>query len=277
LSLCALTLAAFGHGAAAFGASSASVQASVKPGTYPRGIAIARRDLPFGLDLAHDGRGWVGYLVNGRERLKVSEVSVKGSHLDIKMPGYENRLTADAKGGELKGEIVLDKLGGKDQHIPLRAQFERRYRFFPQPSGGNADVSGRWSVTFAEDGGKTETAVAEFFAIARRRNWNFFDRHRRSRFLAGQVRGDELYLSTFDGAHAFLYRAKIVGADGSARVGRPLPGALAGDFCRVARTTKPGPPSAMRTRRCPTRTRSRPCEPGSKISSSHFPISAATS
>lgn len=39
------------------------------------------------------------------------------------------------------------------------------------------------------------------------------------RFLAGQVKGDELYLSTFDGAHAFLYKAKMT-ADG----------ALAGDF-----------------------------------------------
>jgi thiol-disulfide isomerase/thioredoxin len=39
------------------------------------------------------------------------------------------------------------------------------------------------------------------------------------RYLAGQVKGDELYLSTFDGAHVFLYKAKVA-ADG----------ALAGDF-----------------------------------------------
>jgi peroxiredoxin len=29
------------------------------------------------------------------------------------------------------------------------------------------------------------------------------------RFLAGQMRGNDLYLSTFDGAHAFLYTAKV--------------------------------------------------------------------
>jgi hypothetical protein len=33
------------------------------------------------------------------------------------------------------------------------------------------------------------------------------------------VKGDELYLSAFDGAHVFLYRAKLASAD-----------ALAGDF-----------------------------------------------
>jgi peroxiredoxin len=33
------------------------------------------------------------------------------------------------------------------------------------------------------------------------------------RFLAGQVKGDEVFLSTFDGAHVFLYKAKMT-ADG---------------------------------------------------------------
>jgi hypothetical protein len=33
------------------------------------------------------------------------------------------------------------------------------------------------------------------------------------RFLAGEVHGDELYLSRFDGASAYLYKAKV-DADG---------------------------------------------------------------
>jgi hypothetical protein len=34
------------------------------------------------------------------------------------------------------------------------------------------------------------------------------------RFLAGEVRGDELYLSRFDGASAYLYKARVA-ADGA--------------------------------------------------------------
>ena len=30
------------------------------------------------------------------------------------------------------------------------------------------------------------------------------------RYLEGQVNGDRLYLSTFDGTHAYLYEAKIL-------------------------------------------------------------------
>jgi peroxiredoxin len=220
--LCAAALCACSRGAP----SGTAPPPGVQTGTYRVVLQLPGGELPFGLDLASEGSGWVGYLINGRERLKLSEVIVAGTHLDIKMPGYENRLVADAKGGQLQGEIVLDKLGGKDQHIPLTAQFEQTYRFFPQPAANpeqpvaGANVSGRWLVTFAEDDGKTETAVGEFSQSNDLVTGTFLTDTGDHRFLAGQVRGDELYLSTFDGAHAFLYKAKMSAPDG----------ALTGDF-----------------------------------------------
>jgi thiol-disulfide isomerase/thioredoxin len=227
LSLCALALAACGHGAS----SSDPAAPGVKSGTYRVVLQSPGGDLPFELDLAHEGAAWAGYLVNGKERLRLNEVAVNGSHMEIKMPGYENRLSADANGEQLQGELVLDKLGGKDQHIPLRAQlFAQPYRFFPESSdpestGGKTDVSGRWSVTFAEDDGKTETAVGEFTQSRDVVSGTFLTDTGDHRFLTGQVRGDELFLSTFDGAHAFLYKAKI-----PAQSDLGHPSTLEGDF-----------------------------------------------
>jgi hypothetical protein len=155
---CALALAACG-GASAPGSAGPD---SIKTGTYRVVLQLPGGELPFGLDLERSGPDWTAFLINGPERLKVSEVTVDGSHLEIKMPGYENRLAAAAKGGQLEGEVVLNKPGDKDQHLPLRAQFEQTYRFFPQPSGAMTDVSGRWSVTFSTDDGQEEAAVGEF-------------------------------------------------------------------------------------------------------------------
>ena len=213
---CAIALAACGRAGAPGNATGDSIQT----GTYRVVLQLPGGELPFGLDLEREDSGWTGYLINGPERLKVTEVAVDGSHLEIKMPGYENRLTADAKDGQLQGEVVLNKLGGKDQHLPLHAQFEQTYRFFPQPSAAGADVSGRWSVTFSTDDGKEETAVGEFSQSHDVVTGTFLTDGGDHRYLAGQVHGDELYLSTFDGAHAFLYKAKITGPDG----------ALTGDF-----------------------------------------------
>ena len=214
---CAIALAACsGPGAQ----DSSTARESIKPGTYRVVLQLPGGELPFSLDLERAGSGWIGYLINGPERLQVNEVAVDGSHLEIKMPGYENRLTAEAKGGQLQGEVVLSKPGGKDQHLPLRAQFEQTYRFFPQPSAASTDVSGRWAVTFSTDDGKEETAVGEFSQAHDVVTGTFLTDGGDHRYLAGQVRGDELYLSTFDGAHAFLYKAKITAPEG----------ALAGDF-----------------------------------------------
>jgi thiol-disulfide isomerase/thioredoxin len=215
--LCALALAACGRAVAPGGPA----RENIKAGTYRVVLRLPGGELPFGLDLERDGPGWTGFLINGPERLKVREVAVDGSHLEIKMPGYENRLTADAKDGQLEGELFVSKPGGKEQHLTLHAQFEQTYRFFPQPSGASTDLSGRWSVTFSTDDGKEETAVGEFSQSNDVVTGTFLAEGGDHRYLAGQVHGDELYLSTFDGAHAFLYKAKISGPDNSA---------LAGDF-----------------------------------------------
>jgi thiol-disulfide isomerase/thioredoxin len=213
---CAIFLAACGRASA----PGSSARESIQTGIYRVVLQLPGGELPFSLGLERAGSGWSGYLINGPERLQVNEVAVDGPHLEIKMPGYENRLTAAAKGGQLQGEVVLSKPGGKDQHLPLRAQFEQTYRFFPQPSAASADVSGRWAVTFSTDDGKEEAAVGEFSQSHDVVTGTFLTDGGDHRYLAGQVHGDELYLSTFDGAHAFLYKAKITAPDG----------ALAGDF-----------------------------------------------
>jgi thiol-disulfide isomerase/thioredoxin len=197
--------------------------ADIQAGSYRGVLQSPGGELPFGLDLARDGAGWTGYLINGAERLKLDEVTVDKGHLDIKMPGYENRLAADLKDDQLQGEVVLNKLGdNKDQHIPFHAQMGQAYRFYPSSDASTApspDVSGRWAVNFVEEGAKPEFAVGEFAQSKDIVSGTFLTDTGDHRFLSGQVHDGELYLSTFDGAHAFLYRAKIA-ADGS----------LAGDF-----------------------------------------------
>jgi peroxiredoxin len=209
-------LAACGHATP----PESSAPEGVNPGIYRVVLHLPGGELPFGLDLERGQPAWTGYIVNGEERLKLSEVAVNGSHLEIKMPGYENRLTAEAHGSQLQGEVVVSKPGGKDQHLPMSAEFKQTWRFFPQPSANPADVSGRWSVTFVADDGKEESAVGEFSQANDVVTGTFLADGGDHRYLAGQVRGDQLYLSTFDGAHSFLYEAKITGSDS----------ALAGDF-----------------------------------------------
>jgi peroxiredoxin len=195
----------------------------VKMGTYRVVLQTPGGELPFGLELAQKDSTVVGYLINGQERLLLRDVKISGSHLEIRMPGYENVLKADAAGDHLQGEVFLVKPNDKNQHVPLRATLGENYRFFAKTAGGGtatdeaADVSGRWAVKFIDDSGVPEVAVGEFSQSHDAVSGTILTTTGDHRYLAGQVKGDELYLSTFDGAHVFLYKAKIApdgGLDG---------------------------------------------------------------
>ena len=195
-------------------AAAASSGNDVKMGTYRAVLNTPGGELPFGLELKQQDSRPVGYLINGQERLLLSDVKITGSHLEISMPGYENVLKADATGNELQGEIFLVKLNDKNQHVPLHATLGETYRFFDHPASGNADVSGRWAMKLIDDSGAPEAVVGEFSQSHDVVSGTILTSTGDHRYLAGQVKGDELYLSTFDGAHVFLYKAKIA-ADGS--------------------------------------------------------------
>jgi peroxiredoxin len=208
----ALALAACHRGDAP--APAAASGNDVKMGTYRVVLTTPGGELPFGLELKHEDSGPVGYLINGEERLLLGEVKITGSHLEIPMPGYENVLKADAVGNELQGEIFLVKPNEKNQHVPLHATWGDTYRFFSQPARDSADVSGRWAMKLIDDSGEPEPVVGEFNQSHDVVSGTILTSTGDHRYLAGQVKGDELYLSTFDGAHVFLYKAKIA-ADGS--------------------------------------------------------------
>ena len=202
-------LAALLAAAALGGCQKSTPPPAVQMGTYRGVLTVPGGDLPFGFVLEQQGPSVVGYLVNGPERLPLNEVKVSGTHLEILMPGYENRLLAEANGPSLRGEVVLDKLGGKQQHVPFQAQLGQDYRFFPAAATDTPSVAGRWAVTFTDDKGATEKDVGEFTQTQDVVTGTILTDTGDHRYLAGQVHDGQLYLSTFDGAHVYLYKAKI--------------------------------------------------------------------
>jgi len=185
----------------------------LQPGSYRAVLELAGGELPFGLDIAREEGGFVLTLVNGEERVRVTEVTVSDGRLTATMPGFENTLSAEVRGKRLQGEVSLLRPGGERQVLPFRAEEGQTWRFFAQPATDNADVAGRWAVQFTSDSGQQSAGVAEFAQDFDRVTGTILTPTGDHRFLAGEVRGDELYLSRFDGASAYLYKARI-DADG---------------------------------------------------------------
>ena len=183
--------------------------ADLEPGRYRAVLEVPGGDLPFGLEVAREDDTPVLYLVNGAERIRVPDVAVADGRLTATMPGFQNTLTAAIDGDRLEGEVTLVRPGGGQQVLPFAAERGQTWRFFETPSSDNVDVSGRWEVTFTSDAGRETRGVAEFEQSFEQVTGTILTPTGDHRFLAGEARGDEVFLSCFDGARAYLYRLRV--------------------------------------------------------------------
>lgn len=124
------------------------------------------------------------------------------------MPFFESGFNAKINDeGNLEG-VWVKKYGERVQTLPFTAIHNSKERFevSAQPL---ANISGRWLTQFVERNNKVSTIVAEFKQDGSHLSGTFLDPTGDYRYLDGVVSGDSLKLSTFDGAHAFLFTAKI--------------------------------------------------------------------
>lgn len=177
-------------------------------GTYRATLQLPGGEAPFGLDVAREQDRYVLYLANGSERTRVSDVKVTDGELLAVFPGNESSLRAGMYRKSLDGTVTL-KAGSEEQVIPFKATLGATYRFYEQPLTDNADVSGRWEMTFTNEAGKPSKAVAEFEQQHDRVTGTVMTPTGDHRFLQGQVHGEEVQLSTFAGDLAYLYKLRV--------------------------------------------------------------------
>ena len=183
-------------------------------GVYRAVLKLPGGDAPFGLEIVQEQQQYVLYLINGAERTRVSNVNVANGELSAAFPGYENSLRATIHRDGLEGSVTLIKAGGKEQVIPFTAKLGETYRFYAKPATDNADVGGTWEATFTSDKGETSKAILLLEQEHDHVTGSVMTPTGDHRFLEGQMRGDELQLSTFAGGLAYLYKLKV-GAKGA--------------------------------------------------------------
>lgn len=196
--------------------SSAPSHSVLSSGPWRAVLEVPGGELPFGMEFSRTGERIEATLINGDDRVQITEVSLDGDQLRMRMPGFENFIEATVTDNTLSGMLTMVKKGGTEQKIPFRATQGQTWRFSADEMQSAAtdepSVAGRWAVTFGE-GEKSSPAVGEFRQTGRRVSGTFLTPTGDHRFLAGELRNRELLLSKFDGGHVFLYRATLA-ADG---------------------------------------------------------------
>lgn len=165
--------------------------------------------IPFNFELKDSAGKKMLTIINGKEKFKVQDIKVQGDSVLIKMPLFDSEIRAALVGNTLEGNWVRH-IGSKNILIPFSAQADAAYRFFPSPQQAKFNISGRWSAPFTDDDGQNkDITVGEFKQTGNDITGTFLTTTGDYRFLQGTVSGDDLYLSCFDGSHAFLFTGKI--------------------------------------------------------------------
>jgi peroxiredoxin len=171
---------------------------------------LDQQKLPFNAEVVDRGDGLEFYVVNGRERIRAEQFALVDDSVSIQLPIFNTALLGTiTQDGIINGFFYDYSRSGKYQ-IPFRAERgkEKRFQATASPS---VDASGKWKVEFSPGSDNAYMAIGEFQQNGSKATGTFLTTTGDYRFLEGNVSGDSLFLSCFDGSHAFLFKAKIAG------------------------------------------------------------------
>ena len=180
-------------------------------------------DIPFFLALPANCNTATATIANGVERIPVS-CQQFGSRLLLDFPVYGRRISAEVSPhGDLTGHweyMGAERRGARIRfgaialsNLDAMRRFAISNRSIPNDlwRRDRADVSGVWRMTFAAFGTAKGTFQQEASGIVGGTIEVPSD-YGDLRFLAGNLDGSELSLSTFDGGHGYLVRARLSAA-----------------------------------------------------------------
>ncbi len=175
---------------------------------------VMEGQLPFIFEIKYtDDSTFYVEIINGEERIKVTDITYGRDRktakdtLLMKFPEYESYIKAICEGGIMEGEFVITSK--ENYRIPFSAKQGTKTRFTDLKKQPFIDVSGAWESTFDLNKDQPYKAIGLFKQKENTITGTFKTESGDFRYLEGSIQDKKIYLSCFDGAHAYLFEAKI--------------------------------------------------------------------
>ena len=145
-------------------------------------------------------------IFNAEEVIEVDEIVYKNDSIFIKAPVFEGYFAIVNHGRNLEGSFIKESL---DRVVPFKAEYNEEKRFYTSVEP-KYNITGNWETVFSQ-GIKTDEYIAKgiFKQMGNMVTGTFRTTTGDYRYLEGVMDGDTMKLSTFDGAHAFLFTARV--------------------------------------------------------------------
>ncbi|MDA9986915.1 TlpA family protein disulfide reductase [Crocinitomicaceae bacterium] len=169
-----------------------------------------RLQLPFFIEINNKMETFV---INGKEKIKL-KVNIQGDSVVYQFKEMDSYLKFTFQ--DSNNIIGYWKNNRKGTSYPLTGTTKLKSRFEAAQSGPSKKVFSSYKVTFGPEKGSWP-AIGLFEQNNNVISGTFLTETGDYRYLDGNVFGDRLYLSCFDGSHAFVFTAKINGDSLSGR------------------------------------------------------------
>ena len=173
--------------------------------------------LPFNFDVVYeDDTTFHLVLHNGEEEILVPAADIHAGRdqsigrdtIRIDFPVYDTHISAYHEENVIEGVWVVHYR--ENYSIPFKAYFGKGHRFTALNKAPAADLSGTWAVDFAGSGlDDSFPGVAELQQDGNELRGTIRTETGDYRYLEGTVQENKMYLSVFDGSHAFLFEALL--------------------------------------------------------------------
>jgi thiol-disulfide isomerase/thioredoxin len=176
---------------------------------------VSDGELPFNFEVKYVNKdSFYIEIINGEERIVLDHIFIghdrtRGKDtIFIDIPVFDSYIHGGFEENIISGEWVVRSK--ENYRIPFLAHHGREYRFTTLKKKPVTDVSGRWEAKFGLNEEEPYPAIGEFKQKGNYLTGTFLTETGDYRFLEGTVQGNKMYLSCFDGSHAFLFEAKIM-------------------------------------------------------------------
>jgi len=166
--------------------------------------------IPFNMEIVEKNKEYKAYLLNAEERLELETIlfSEKKDSITIPLHIFDASLVLKLEGKQMKG-LYRKHYNKIDQEI--EGVWGEKHRFTKEKSNLNTNFTGKWQVTFTNNEGRSYPAVGVFKqdVATGKLTGSFLTATGDYRYLEGNVYVNQLFLSTFDGGFAYLFKGAI--------------------------------------------------------------------
>lgn len=165
--------------------------------------------LAFPITIQKKGGKYTGFVSNGADTVHFTSVVLKGDSVHMNFNFYDSHIIAKVESnGNLTGRWHKRYEGKTQREMKFSAKKGTSERY-PKSSSDTKVFNGQWPTVFKTSSGHTYEATGEFYTKEHMLYGTFMTEAGDDRFLEGTYTDSTLTLSTFDGAHAYLFKANL--------------------------------------------------------------------